>query len=173
LLLRTTFLIGIAALLGFVVVILIHGYVRGEGNLVSGLKTIYGSDVLRRTLGGNSSMFGDVYAESIEAPIWYVVARYFLFQTPILLGIPGIVFLPLVGLSLLVLLWGVVRKKTSGEMLSLYLWLGIMCISWFVLGKAHSYVHTFLNFVLWYMGYMQIAWYVIVNWVIDLIRRRR
>lgn len=172
LLLRTTFFVGLAALLGFVVVIMIHGYVRGDGNMVAGLKIIYGSDVLRRTLGGDSNMFGDVYAESLEAPIWYVVARYFLFQTPILFGIPGIVFLPLVAISFVVLLYGVIRKKTSGEMLALYIWLGIMCISWFVLGKAHSYVHTFLNYVLWYMGYMQIAFYVIVDWIVELLHKK-
>lgn len=172
LLLKTIFCIGIFALLGFLVVIVAHAYIRGNGNWIGGLKEIYASDVLRRTLGGDSNMFGDVYAESLEAPIWYAVARYFRFQTPILFGIPGIVFLPLVAISFVVLLYGVVRKKNSGEMLALYIWLGIMCISWFVLGKAHSYVHTFLNYVLWYMGYMQIAFYVIVNWVIELLRKK-
>lgn len=171
-LLRTTFFMGMAALLGFVVIIMIHGFIRGDGNMIAGLKMIYGSDVLRRTLGGDSNMFGDVYAESLESPIWYVVARYFLFQTPILFGIPGIVFLPLVAISFLMLLYDVVRKKTSGEILALYIWLGIMCVSWFILGKAHSYVHTFLNYVLWYAGYMQIACYVPINWVIGLIRTR-
>lgn len=167
LLLRTTFFVGVAALMGFVAVILIHGYIRGNGNMVAGIKEIYASDVLRRTLGGQSGNFSDVYAESLEAPIWYVVARYCLFQTPLLLGIPGIAFIPLVILSFSMLVYGVALKKRPGDMMALYVWLGLMCISWFVLGKAHSYIHTFLNFVLWYMGFVQMIFYVPIQTIVD------
>lgn len=167
LLLRTTFFVGVAALMGFVVVILIHGYIRGNGNMVAGVKEIYASDVLRRTLGGQSGNFSDVYAESLEAPIWYVVARYCLFQTPLLSGIPGFAFIPLVILSFGMLVYGVARKKRPGDMLALYVWFGLMCISWFVLGKAHSYIHTFLNFVMWYMGFVQIIFYVPIQAIVD------
>lgn len=172
LLLRTIFLIGVAALMGFVVVILIHGYIRGDGNLIGGLKEIYGSDVLRRTLGGQSGNFSDVYAESLEAPIWYVVARYCLFQTPLLSGIPGIAFIPLVILSFGMLVYGVACKKRPGDMMALYVWLGLMCISWFVLGKAHSYIHTFLNFVMWYMGFVQMIFYVPIQAIVDGIKKQ-
>ena len=167
LLLRTTFFIGLAALMGFVVVIIIHGYVRGNGYVIAGLKEIYASDVLRRTLGGESGNFSDVYAESLEAPIWYVVARYCLFQTPLLLGIPGIAFIPLVILSFGMLVYGVALKKRPGDMMALYVWLGLMCISWFVLGKAHSYIHTFLNFVMWYLGFVQMIFYVPIQAIVD------
>lgn len=172
LLLRTTFCVGLSALLGFVVVILIHGYIRGDGSIIAGVKEIYESDVLRRTLGGQSGNFSDVYAESLEAPIWYVVARYCIFQTPLLLGIPGILFVPLAIVSFGVLVYGVVHKQQKGEMLALYVWLGLMCISWFVFGKAHSYIHTFLNYVMWYMGFVQIICYVPIQKVVDLVRSR-
>ena len=46
-------------------------------------------------------------------------------------------------------------------------------VSWFVLAKSHSYVHTHINFVLWYMGYVQVCLYVIVDWIIDRIGVRR
>ena len=170
-LLRATFFVGLAALMGFVVAIMIHGYIRGDGNMIAGIKEIYASDVLRRTLGGQSGNFSDVYAESLEAPIWYVIARYCLFQTPLLLGIPGIIFIPLVILSFGMLVYGVVRKKRPGDMMALYVWLGLMCISWFVLGKAHSYIHTFLNFVMWYMGFVQMICYVPIQAIVDVARK--
>ena len=173
LLLRTIFLVGVFALLGFVVVILIHANLRGDGDILAGIQAIYREDVLRRTLGGSSNMFQDVYAESLEAPIIYVLARYFLFKTPLLLGIPGIVFIFLVAISFAMILYGVVRKKMPKEIMVIYIWLGVMCVSWFVLGKAHSYVHTFLNYVMWYMGFVQIIFYVPIHWIACKIRQRR
>lgn len=170
---RTTFFVGLFALLGFIAVILLHANLRGNGDIFDGVKDIYYSDVLRRTLGGNSNMFQDVYAESLEASVLYVVAKYFWFKTPLLLGIPGKAFIVLVAVSFAMVLYKVARKKDSGEILALYIWTGIMCVSWFILGKAHSYVHTFLNYVLWYMGFVQIIFYVPIHEIADKIRQWR
>lgn len=35
-------------------------------------------------------------------------------------------------------------------------------MSWFVLAKSHSYVHTHMNFVLWYFGFIAIMIYMII-----------
>jgi hypothetical protein len=168
----TIFFMGVAALLGFLVVIIIHARIRGGGDVAVGLQTIYREDLLRRTLGGSADMFQEVYAESLEASIPVVLARYFVFQTPLILGIPGIAFIILTALSFVIAVCGVIRKKTTGEILALYVWLGIMCASWFVLGKAHSYVHTFLNFVMWYMGFVQIIFYIPVQWVVSIVKEK-
>ena len=168
---RTTSFVGLFALLGFIVVILLHARLRGGGNILAGVETIYREDVLRRTLGGDANMFQDIYAESLEASILYVLARYFWFKTPLLLGIPGKAFILLVAVSFAMVLYKVARKKETGEILAIYIWFGIMCVSWFVLGKAHSYVHTFLNFVLWYMGYVQMIFYVPIHEIATMIRR--
>lgn len=170
---RTTFFIGLFALLGFIVVILFHANLRGDGDILNGVRSIYREDVLRRTLGGDANMFQDVYAESLEASVIYVLARYCWFQTPLLLGISGKAFIFLVVLSFIMVLYGIVRKKETGESLAIYVGFGIMCVSWFVLGKAHSYVHTFLNYVLWYMGFVQVIFYVPMHWLADKIRKRR
>ena len=33
-------------------------------------------------------------------------------------------------------------------------------VSWFVLGKAHSYIHTHMNFAMWYFGFVQLLFYI-------------
>ena len=35
-------------------------------------------------------------------------------------------------------------------------------ISWFVLAKAHSYIHTHMNYVLWYFGFVQVCLYILI-----------
>ena len=59
------------------------------------------------------------------------------------------------------------------EFVALYIVTFLTSVSWFVLAKSHSYVHTHINFVLWYMGYVQVCLYVIVDWIIDRIGVRR
>ena len=42
-------------------------------------------------------------------------------------------------------------------------------LSWFILGKAHSYVHTHMNYVLWYFGFIQICLYIIIKFACQKI----
>jgi len=159
---KTIFIMGIFALLGFAVVMLIHAYLRGDGEILGGLKTIFYNDVLRRTIGGDATTFQDIYSDSLNASFIIVICRYLLFDTPVIWGVPGILFIPLIAVSFFALVWGVRKGLIKKDMLVLYIWMGIASISWFVLGKSHSYVHTFMNFVLWYFGFVQIIFYAIV-----------
>lgn len=160
---KTIFIMGIFALLGFAIVLVIHAYLRGEGEILSGLKTIFYNDVLRRTIGGDASSFQDVYSDSLNASFILVICRYLLFDTPVIWGVSGKLFIPLIMVSFLGLVWGVMRKHINKEILALYIWFGIASVSWFILGKSHSYVHTFMNFVLWYFGFVQIIFYCIIR----------
>ena len=168
---KTIFMIGIFAIAGFVLALLIHANVRGGGNIYYGLRSIYYNDVLRRT-HGDPNMFQGVYADSLNASIIRVVLRYLLFDTPLILGVPGILFIPFVAISFLVLVYGVWKKKDNKEMLVLYIWMGIASVSWFVLGKSHSYIHTSMNFVMWYFGFMQIMFYSIIEMVYRFIKEQ-
>ena len=38
-------------------------------------------------------------------------------------------------------------------------------LSWIILGKSHSYIHTHINFVLWYFGFVQICLYEIIQFI--------
>jgi hypothetical protein len=167
----TTFFMGLSALIGFAAALLIHANIRGNGDIVSGLKNIYYSDVLRRTFG-NADMFQDIYADSLNASIPRVVLRYLRFDTQLVLGVTRWAFIPLILLTFGILLYQTVKKKTDKQYLILFIWLGITAISWFVLGKAHSYLHTGINFVMWYFGFMQFLFYVPIQQLINMIIRR-
>lgn len=170
---KTIFIMGIFALLGFAIVMIVHAYLRGEGEIFAGLKTIFYNDVLRRTIGGDANTFQDVYSDSLNANFIIVVCRYLLFDTPVILGVPGILFIPLIAVSFLGLAWCVKKRFVEKDMLALYIWMGIASVSWFILGKSHSYVHTFMNFVLWYFGFVQIIFYCIIRFVKVLVLDRK
>lgn len=167
---RTIFIMGLFALAGFALALLYHGYLRDNENIYNGLRAIYYNDVLRRTFG-DANMFQDVYADSLNASILRVLVRYFIFDTPLIFGVPGILFIPLVLVSFVAVVYGVWKKKCDKHMLALYIWLGIAAISWFVLGKSHSYIHTGMNFAMWYFGYMQIMFYVVVELICSLVEK--
>jgi hypothetical protein len=167
----TTFFMGLSALLGFVAAILVHAGIRGDGDLVSGLKNIYYCDVLRRTFG-DANMFQDIYADSLNASIPRVVIRYLRFDTQLVLGVTRWAFIPLIALTFLILLYQTVKKKADKQYLILFFWLGITAVSWFVLGKAHSYIHTGINFVMWYFGFMQYLFYVPIQQLGKCVIRR-
>ena len=169
----TIFWMGIFALIGFAIALVFHAYLRGAGNIANGLKSIYQYDVLRRTLGGDPNMFQDVYADSLNASIPRVLLRYLIFKTPLILGVHGLLFIPLAAVSFFKLAYNVWKKKSDRQIMVLYIWMGIASISWFVLGKSHSYIHTGMNFVMWYFGYVQIAFYVVIQAIIDKVKSIR
>lgn len=160
----TTFFIGLSALMGFVAALLVHAYLRGQSDIYHGLRAIYFEDVLRRTYG-SADRFQDVYADSLNASVFRVVAHYLKFDTSLILGVSKYLFIPLIAVSFIILVMATAKKAVDKEYLVLYIWLGITAVSWFVLGKAHSYIHTSMNYVMWYFGYMQMIFYVPV-WAI-------
>lgn len=168
----TIFWMGIFALLGFALALVCHGYIRGNGNIYDGLRAIYYNDVLRRTFG-DANMFQDVYADSLNASVLRVLLRYLIFKTPLVLGVSGYLFIPLAAASFLVLVYAVWKKKEDKHMLALYIWMGIASISWFVFGKSHSYIHTSMNFVMWYFGYVQIVFYILIQAAWKKVKKMR
>lgn len=167
----TTFLMGLSALAGFVGALLIHGSIRGNGDVISGLKNIYYSDVLRRTFG-DANMFQDIYADSLNASIIRVVIRYLRFDTQIVLGVTRWAFIPLIMITFFILVYRLAKKREDKQYLILYVWLGLTAISWFVLGKAHSYIHVRMNFVMWYFGFMQFIFYVPIQTIWNIFMKR-
>ncbi len=161
LLARTIVIIGCMAILGFVAAICIHARIRGDGNLIKGINDIIKNDVLRRTLGGNMNEFSASFWDSFQASSWQVLRTYFHFNTEVISGIAGNLF-PMVCLTPLAIFIYNYRKKTiDWKDVVLYILSFLTSISWYVLGKQHSYIHTHMNYVLWYFGYIQICFYVI------------
>jgi len=177
-LLRKIVIMSICAVVGFLVALLVHGYYRGSSNILSGLKSIYQNDVLRRTLGGDPVKFHKVYANSLNASVWDVVAVYFrywdnAFAHDIILGINGKFFVFMTSVTFVIIFVKLficrLYKEYSKVLLMLILSM-LIAVSWYVLGKSHSYIHRHMNYVLWYFGYVQVCFYVIVDSVWDLVK---
>ena len=165
---RTTFVMGLAALLGFLVSICMHAILRGNGNLIEGIITIFKSDVLRRTAGADLNQLSANLWDSMNASRWEVLCRYFHFDTDIIVGIPGKLFQVICIIPLGVFAYDFHNRKLDVNKVALYIVTFLTSISWIVLAKSHSYVHTFLNFVLWYFGFIQVCLYVLINQLINI-----
>ena len=139
----------VLACIGFLLTFMIHTYIRGGGDLWAGLMDIYHNDFLRRMLGGSAKDFDPVYAASLNANALEVISIYL--SKPFMLL--------LLGASMLACL-----VESSKSYKSLYIALlvcfALPALSWFVLGKSHSYIHRHFCFVLWYLGFWASIIYV-------------
>ena len=158
--------IGIVGVLGFISALMMHAYLRTGGNLYEGLSIIWHRDVLRRTFGGNIKDFEPVYAASLNASPFDVLHTYIsnwhtpVIKLPILKDISLKLFLVL---SFIAVIVEYIRgdKQEARHNLSLIISFIIPAISWYILGKSHSFIHTHLNYVLWYMGGIASMIYII------------
>lgn len=167
---RTMFILGTIAIVGFIVAICIHASLRGDGSIVEGMKNIIKEDVLRRTNGDDLNEFSPNYWQSFNASIWETFNKYFHFNTEVIAGIAGNLFPLLCMIPLCVFGYEYKTKTLNIELASMYVVFFLTSISWFCLAKSHSYIHTHMNYVLWYFGFVQICIYVIVNKIIGAFR---
>lgn len=49
------------------------------------------------------------------------------------------------------------QRKLLIAMFSVF---ALPALSWFIFGKAQSYIHTHMNFILWYFGFIAVLLYV-------------
>ncbi|CAG8871562.1 hypothetical protein PS627_04510 [Pseudomonas fluorescens] len=160
----------IACVLGFACALLIHAGMRGD-TIAQGLVNILEQDVKRRTYG-DPSHFDPILRESLTASISDVLIIYWTrWISPVVAGIPK-EGLNVATLFILVgLVWSLIRKQAVGlKVLSVLVVYFLASISWLVVAKAHSYVHTQLNFVLWYFGFIQALAYGVVALAVPMLR---
>lgn len=163
LLLRTIVIIGVIALGGFFAAICVHAPLKGDGSVIEGIKNIFEQDVLRRTAGGDLNDFHESLWPSFNASIWETYSKYFHFETEVITGITGNIFPLLCVVPLCIFLFDYAKKRLNVEEMAMYIIFFLTSISWFCLAKGHSYIHTHMNYVLWYFGFVQICIYIIVN----------
>ena len=147
---------------GFAIAMAMHGYVRGDGDIAAGIQSIYQHDVLRRTWNTDINSFGDKFAPSLSASLFTVLGKYLTFRTTVVLGIPGKLFLcfALSPIVLKIYYWNIHKSVPYGaEVWALYVFSFLATVSWLVLAKSHSFVHTHMNYVLWYFGFVQCCLY--------------
>lgn len=169
--LKNIFIVGLVCLIAFATAIVLHAVLRGNGNVKEGIVSIYKNDVLRRTvISSNSVKYTGALGESTGAGILETVRKYFKWNTNIILGIEGKYFNVIFVSCLLILLYRIYKKDKEIKNDTIMFIVFLACtISWLVLGKAHSYLHTHINFVLWYFGFIQICLYIIFKFICNSI----
>ena len=160
-LLKAIFMIGIMSLIGFAVTLLIHSHIRGAGDILAGLKDIYKNDVLRRTYG-TAADFPERLAGSLNASVTYVLIIYFT-----RFGLGKFALFLLIATTAIMVYKHIAKRHPLNTQFWLFIVSLMTCISWFVLAKSHSWVHVGLNFVLWYMGYIQVCTYIVLKFVLN------
>ena len=168
---KTIIITGIACLLAFGIALLLHSILRGNGNILEGIKSIYKEDILRRTIiSANATDFPEVYAKSLKAGVIETVAKYFTWHTDIILGISGEYFRIMFVMVIAIIIYNIVKKdRNAYRDLTMFIVFLATTISWYVLGKSHSYIHTTMNYVLWYFGFVQICLYIIIKFIAEVI----
>ena len=164
------FILGIISLIGFATAICIHAPLKADGDLLEGIRVIIKDDVLRRTSGADLNNWAVDYWPSFNASIWDVFCIYFEFSTNIIVGIRGELFPLLCCIPLVIFVYDYRKSQLNKELLILYAISFWVTISWFVLAKSHSYIHTTMNYVLWYFGFIQTCLYICINKLCEIYK---
>lgn len=161
----------------FFIVLTTHSFIRGGGNAYLGIKDIVKNDVLRRTYG-NPELFDEFATPSLTATPIDVLNQYFfhwktnLIQT----NIPGPLGISLPGVALFILTMAavaiVLNRLYSKDLLwkkDLLLFIVAFSIpmSWFILGKSHSFAHPHVDFILWYVFYLGAIIFICLRWAFE------
>ncbi len=161
-------IISIVCLTAFILAIFIHASIRNN-DVFLGINTIWTQDVLRRTYSTDSTFLDIVYRDSILATPLQVLQKYFNWDTPIILYVNGKLFVPIIITSTCILIFNSLKKKKNCQRDWLLFIVTLICpLSWFILAKAHSFIHTHINFVLWYFGFIQVIFYIIIKFIIEV-----
>lgn len=160
---RVVILVGISALAGFCVAMCMHAEIRGGGDILTGIKYIVEGDLLRRTRGADLNYFNNLDLYALMASSWETISIYFNFSTELITGLSGNLFPVICIAPLIIFAYEINLKKYHYEEWAMYIVFFMATISWFVLAKQHSYIHTHMNYVLWYTGFIQICFYIIVK----------
>ncbi|KAB2777285.1 hypothetical protein [Brucella anthropi] len=150
------------------IIIQISALAAMKGDLVAGWND-FAQRVLYRTYG-NPLKFDDIFAASLNASIGEVLSKYWTEGQPVFnadrvlsanaaqLVSPLIV---LIASSALYVLW---RDWTDSDRRSKVMAISFLAISslisslsWMIVAKAHSYIHTHMNYVLWHVSFLLFA----------------
>lgn len=116
---------------------------------------------LRRMVGGDTKDFDPVYAESLNANALQVIAKYLNWHSPIIVKFDfrgNFYVLLIINILLLIFAFKGAQRRL---LVAMFVVFALPAISWFVFGKAHSYIHTHMNFVLWYLGFIAVLLYIL------------
>jgi hypothetical protein len=147
----------VIALASFAIALCMHGSMRGE-SVWEGLVSIYQKDITRRTMGNPEDFLG-LEQESLQVTPFQVVKQYILgLPSPFLGSISWKYFRYALFFALLSFpLRG--RRYLQTLRSDLALWVAFLPVplSWFILGKGHTWIHQHMNMILWYWGFVGVV----------------
>ncbi|MBW3518026.1 hypothetical protein [Flavobacterium sp. NKUCC04_CG] len=148
-------------------VFLLMFQLNGKENLEAENGWAYLKATFFRRSYSDSSRFSEPYKESLDSSFWEVLKKYlsgdaFIFKTAnyhFAIDFKTVI-LVLISFSIIFTGLALFRKinnnqKSRGFALMYSLWFSILApLSWFLIFKSHSYIHTHMNFIVWYMPFM-------------------
>lgn len=169
------------AISGFIITFLWHSAIRGSGNIFHGAVEIINNDVLRRTYGP-SNAFGAEYADSlIASPIkafniylfeWHTDFLTIGYSAPFNLVFGSTAPWALLTLSTLIILVLWATCNSLWRRFGIVLIAGfVVSMSWYLFGKAHSIVHSHINFILWYLLLAPSVFYVSILGTFEIFKK--
>jgi hypothetical protein len=173
--------ISLVGILSFLTVLILQVNLL-PGNLISGFKYLFRESILRRTYGSAENYEID-YKDSLDANIFQVLQKYiFEWPKPILefnfgdsgLRLGGQMLLPIIIIALIILLRHKIKNdKKLIHLCVLFVTGFFVTVSWLISAKGHSYIHTHILFVLWYLLFIPTSLYVIINFIINSMREKK
>lgn len=168
---KAIILLGIFEVLGFFVAMYFHARKLEIPSFIEGIKYIF-NEVGQKRISGIAFNSGYAIWDSYNASLWKVILMYFKFPYyfSLFVGVGSNIFTVLVIASLFIHLYDIYKNNVNHRLLSAYVFFFLTTLSWILLAKGHSYVHTHMNYVLWYFGFIQVCVYTIVNKIISCIK---
>lgn len=190
-LLQRLIAIGAGSIAGLLLgtVILVYQISRVQGSISAGISHLKKS-FAKRTSGGEMENFNDQIQESLDASYLDVLADYWksmaidLSQWWMidLSGTGEIEHSELIAIFLIfsiLVLWlnkkmTNPKRKTKNKALIICLWVSLSApLSWFILFKAHSYIHIHMNPIVFYMPFVLIGYTAVGLGIQGIIHRLR
>ena len=174
-----------AILLSFVILAIQISYVKGS--IVKGFEHIIYS--FGKRTSGDPSNFPEVYKDSLQSSYTGILKKYLTgkaydFNSFIHFGgrhLWIIDFRELIFIFIVfsILYYYILKRvsindlnRSKGKALLITLWVSILApISWFIIFKGHSYIHTHMNFIVWYMPFCLFGFVVIGVVLSHLLKR--
>lgn len=131
----------------------------------------------RRSYDKPNKYLDPVYNQSMKSSIWEVLKIYFNGNQFVFKSHNfnlSISFFQCICVLIIATLFIVLKYNTKKNIaLTITLWVSILApLSWFVIFKSHSFIHTHMNFIVWYMPFMLFGFVLIGNCVSQLFRKK-
>lgn len=148
-----------------------------EGSIKSGI--YYVTDTFNRRAAGNPEDYRGVYAESLRASHWEVIEKYLTIQAFSISNIAILYWHLIVTFALFTVLYLYKHRKIrlassppNGIALIAATWYSIAApLSWYIIFKPTSYIHTFLFPMAWQMPFVLLGFAMCGFIIQDMLKR--